>query len=341
MGYYNTATGYEAGYGNTGSENTFLGYNAGYGCVTASTNNDVFIGYNAGPSVPGSNTVYLGNTSTSNIETYASMTLTSWSDRRVKDNIKANVPGLAFINKLLPVTFHYNVSKENKLLGIKDTSNWPGKFDVEKITQSGFIAQQVDSAAQACGYNFSGVNRPKNSKQPYTLGYTTFVVPLVKAVQELSAKNDSLHTTVDSLRTVLRNIQNCLNQLCGSSGEDGASAPRNNGTNGNSTDNPASNGENIQNVTLSAVSGAPLLYQNIPNPFSTGTKINYYLPEGTMGASIIFYDTYGNQLKTVALNQTGNGTLNITPDNLSNGIYSYSLIVNGSIIDTKKMMLQK
>src|SRR6185437_5340222 len=97
---------------------------------------------------------------------------------------------------------------------------------------------------------------------------------------------------------------------------------------------------NVQDISLSSTN-APLLYQNVPNPFSVGTKINYYLHEGTMGANIVFYDTYGNMIKTVQLSQTGNGTLNITPDNLSNGIYSYSLIVNGAVIDTKKMLLQK
>lgn len=99
--------------------------------------------------------------------------------------------------------------------------------------------------------------------------------------------------------------------------------------------------DNVQDVTLSGLADAPLLYQNIPNPFTVGTKINYYLPKSTMGASMVFYDSYGNQIKTVELSQTGNGTLNITPDNLTNGIYSYSLIVNGNVIDTKRMVLQK
>jgi hypothetical protein len=65
------------------------------------------------------------------------------------------------------------------------------------------------------------------------------------------------------------------------------------------------------------------------------------LPEGTQGASITFYDSYGNQLKTVQLSQTGNGTLNLTPENLASGVYSYSLVVNGNVVDTKRMILQK
>ncbi len=46
-------------------------------------------------------------------------------------------------------------------------------------------------------------------------------------------------------------------------------------------------------------------------------------------------------MKQVQLSQTGNGTLNITPENLTSGIYSYSLVVNNKVIDTKRMILQK
>ncbi len=92
---------------------------------------------------------------------------------------------------------------------------------------------------------------------------------------------------------------------------------------------------------LSAATNACLLYQNVPNPFSTGTRINYYLPIGTQAATIVFYDTYSNQIKTIKLSQTGNVTLNITHDNFTAGIYSYSLVVNNSVIDTKRMILQK
>ncbi|HTA26764.1 MAG TPA: hypothetical protein VK809_03180, partial [Bacteroidia bacterium] len=149
--------------------------------------------------------------------------------------------------------------------------------------------------------------------------------------------NDSLRNTLDSLRAAFKSIQSCLTQLC----NNGHGANRHNGGgSGNSGDSNATI-LNTQDVTLSALANAPLLYQNIPNPFNTATKINYYLPVGTQGASIVFYDTYGNKIKTVELNQTGNGTLNITPDNLTSGIYSYSLVVNGNVVDTKRMLLQK
>ena len=57
------------------------------------------------------------------------------------------------------------------------------------IRHSGFIAQEVEAAAQELGYEFSGVNVPENSeKEMYGLKYAEFVVPLVKATQELHEK---------------------------------------------------------------------------------------------------------------------------------------------------------
>ena len=53
-----------------------------------------------------------------------------------------------------------------------------------QIVYTGFIAQEVEQAAKETGYDFSGVDAPKNDKGMYGLRYAEFVVPLVKAVQE-------------------------------------------------------------------------------------------------------------------------------------------------------------
>jgi len=321
----------------TGSYNTYVGF---YATDNAGTyNNSTALGYST--SINASNQVDIGNTSITTIQ--GEVNWSTYSDRRIKDSIQNNVPGLIFINKLKPVTYHLNIDQQENIMGIVDTNTNPSylnhKYDIEKIAFSGLIAQQVDSAANQCSYNFSGVKKPPTSNGLYGLSYSDFVVPLIKAVQQLSAtkdsmrsKLDSVQSTLDSLRTAFQSFQNCLNQLCGDS-HSGHHRIINNPSDSNTT-------TNVENVILSSENTA-LLYQNIPNPFSTGTKINYFLPQGTMGAYIVFYDSYGNQIKTVQLSQTGNGTLNITPENLTNGIYSYSLVVNGNVIDTKRMVLQK
>jgi trimeric autotransporter adhesin len=376
-GSYNTGLGVSALYYNTGSNNTAVGKSSllnttggnnvavgkGSGGTNSTGTNNTFIGYDAdestgiaptnstalgnGTNITGSNQVNIGNSSVSTIQ--GEVNYSTYSDRRIKTNIQNNVPGLVFINKLQPVTYNLNIHEQNNILGVtdstdlNDTGYWNHKYDIERIVFSGLIAQQVDTAALQCGYNFSGVKLPTTPNGLYGLGYADLVVPLIKSVQQLSSSKDSLKSTLDSvrysldsLRSAFKNIQSCLSSLCSQS-----HAPiHHTGGNGNSGDSNTAI-TNTQDVTLSALSATPILYQNDPNPYTTSTKINYYLPSNVQGASIVFYDTYGNQLKTIQLSQTGNGTINITPDNLTSGIYSYSLVINNNVIDTKRMLLQK
>jgi hypothetical protein len=73
----------------------------------------------------------------------------------------------------------------------------------EEVKQTGFIAQDVERAARQVGYNFSGVDAPKKDSDFYGLRYAEFVVPLVKAVQELNEQIVNLNLlTYDLLSEV-------------------------------------------------------------------------------------------------------------------------------------------
>ena len=84
-----------------------------------------------------------------------------------------------------------------------------------------------------------------------------------------------------------------------------------------------------------------ILNQNDPNPFAEETKITYNIPDGVSEAKIIFFDNLGHILQTVKINERGDGQLNVYASNLTSGIYSYSLIADGNVIDTKKMVCTK
>ena len=68
------------------------------------------------------------------------------------------------------------------------------------------------------------------------------------------------------------------------------------------------------------------------------TIINYYLPESALAAKIVFYDNSGRSIKEIDLQQKGSGSLTVNSSKLTSGAYSYSIVVNGKIVDTKKMM---
>ena len=84
-----------------------------------------------------------------------------------------------------------------------------------------------------------------------------------------------------------------------------------------------------------------VLDQNVPNPFAEQTTINYYLPTDFTRAQIIFLDQSGKLIKAVDLTEKGKGALNVFANDLTSGVYTYSLIVDGQTIETKKMVRTK
>jgi trimeric autotransporter adhesin len=82
----------------------------------------------------------------------------------------------------------------------RNEDDWEGKYDFEKIKMTGFVAQDVEKAAREAGYDFSGVQKPANPDDLYSLRYAYFVVPLVKAVQELNSQNDTQQLIIEELK---------------------------------------------------------------------------------------------------------------------------------------------
>ena len=225
-GSYNTAVGDSALILNTiGSNNTALGYmalsnnltginNTAIGAKTdlgQAANNSTVIGYQA--TANEDNVIVLGNNAIQKL--YCAQTsITAISDGRFKRNIKSDIHGLDFIMKLKPVSYNLDVSKLNDYQGKEvDEKDLEGVKQAELIRHNGFIAQDVEKATMDLNYDFSGLKTPANSSDIYGLGYTDFVVPLVKAVQELKETNDELKNENAALKTQLANQMSLISNL--------------------------------------------------------------------------------------------------------------------------------
>ncbi len=90
-------------------------------------------------------------------------------------------------------------------------------------------------------------------------------------------------------------------------------------------------------VTLSNRNSV-VLNQNAPNPFKEQTVISYLIPENVSNAKLIFTDNMGRTLKTVEISERGNGSMTVYGGDLSTGIYSYTLVVDGVTVHTKRML---
>lgn len=102
---------------------------------------------------------------------------------------------------------------------------------------------------------------------------------------------------------------------------------------------PIVNPQNKQKVTLSNVSSI-ILNQNDPNPFTESTRITYQVPEEVHEARIIFTNSSGSIINTVVVNERGTGEIEVYASDLSKGIYHYTLVCDGKVIATKKMVKQ-
>jgi len=131
------------------------------------------------------NQVVLGNRLTTKYMTNKSWSV--YSDRRIKKNIQEDVHGLDFVMQLRPVTYNYRMIPEGQSIPqeyIEANKKSNEEPEITKLKFSGFIAQEVQEAADKIGYDFSGVQKPESDEFMYSMSYSEFVVPLVKATQE-------------------------------------------------------------------------------------------------------------------------------------------------------------
>ena len=204
--YSNTAVGDNAGGFETFSQSTFLGKNA-YPNADAYSN-VMGLGYSARPTA--TNQIRIGNSSVTSIGGYAGWT--NLSDGRYKTSIQENVKGLDFVMKLRPVTYRLDVNRlaadlkedqkrdENgNIITSADQNDINSRNEKSQIVYTGFIAQEVEKAANEVGFNFSGIDTPKNENDFYGLRYAEFVVPLVKAVQEQQKIIEDLTKRIEEL----------------------------------------------------------------------------------------------------------------------------------------------
>ena len=83
------------------------------------------------------------------------------------------------------------------------------------------------------------------------------------------------------------------------------------------------------------------LGQNKPNPFSNATTIEVCIPEDVQKAFIYVYDLQGKKVEQVDITARGMQNIQLTSANLTDGMYLYSLIADGKVVETRRMIVEK
>jgi hypothetical protein len=189
------------------------------------------------------------------------------------------------------------------------------KANKEKKLYTGFVAQEVEVAANKLGYDFSGVYKPQNDRDAYGLSYSDFVVPLVKAVQELSKLNDEKDALIFQQQQQINDIMQRLQALEKQSG--------------------------VSKTANSNAAGIAFLAQNVPYPFKASTVISYSLPKVSGSVKMNIMDALGRTVKTITLSNDRSGKVTINSNELASGNYFYELIVDGKKYGNKQMTIIK
>ncbi|MBU2707550.1 tail fiber domain-containing protein [Zooshikella marina] len=221
-GNYNTAVGDNSLRKNiTGENNTALGASALYS--NKGFSNCTGVGYNA--QVDGSNQIQLGD---SYVNVYTHNSLHHRSDKRDKTEIRTTKLGLDFILELRPVDFKFDFRDDYKIYEEIEKVVETGEMDDEgnKITKTikekkvkylpkdgskkrerfhhGFIAQDVGQLSE----DFGGYqdHTVKGGKDVVTLGYSEFIAPIVKAIQEQQSIINAQYVELKKLKEYVSNF---------------------------------------------------------------------------------------------------------------------------------------
>ncbi|WP_321289131.1 tail fiber domain-containing protein [uncultured Sunxiuqinia sp.] len=187
----------------------------------------------------------------------------------------------------------------NKLRGV--TYFMKNDKKTKKTKHSGLLAQEVKAVLPDLVY--------EDDKGVKGIAYVELIPYLIEAIKEQQQ-------VIDEQNDRLENIEN----------------------------NCCNNDGSLKSATLGKtdqlnLDGTAKLYQNAPNPFSTQTTIRFEIPETVGNAQLYICNMTGSLLKNIAINQRGKGNVVINGNEFKAGMYLYTLVNDGKIIDTKQMLL--
>ncbi len=228
------------------------------------------------------------------------------SDSTLKENIQSIVNPMDVINALDPKSYTFKQQgNESMILPVG--------------THYGLLAQEVESILPGA------VRDCVHPERMDTLGNQTHAEIAYKAVNT----NELIPFLIGAIKEQQQTMEAMQDEIAILSG-----GGNRQGNFGSDDEEVQTNGINVQLTNAKAI----ILNQNVPNPFAEQTTITYFLTDDVKKAQMFFYDNKGTILKTVEINEKGAGQINVFAADLSSGNYTYTLVADGKVIDSKKMI---
>lgn len=298
-GKFNTYLGNLSGRENeTGRNNTFIGYSAGYNSISY---NNTFIGTESGFNNDGNSNIFLGYRAGSNA---------GGSSKLYIENSDSDSP-------LIYGEFDNDKIQINGSLHITEFMNLvPGNAPTSPEKGTMYYDSSDDKVKVWTGswenlfFNNPSQSETSFNSTPCASDCTNALNKSVKKQELLVQENNVLRERLESVESDLQEMKKMIIQIAQNEG-----------------------------VTTNSfiVEKQSELEQNIPNPFNGTTKINYYIPPTSQKANLKIFSISGQLVENINIKTFGRGEIEVSLENLKNGLYHYSLEVDGQIIDTKKM----
>lgn len=228
------------------------------------------------------------------------------SDASLKTNVSNLQNALGIISSLRGVSYFWTQTNPN--------------YSFDTTEHIGFIAQEVDTVDSRLTY--------MDSDSLLHVDYNKVVPILTEAIQELATINSSQDSIINSLNDRLTLLENCINNLNLCNGETFSMNQTN--------PKPINNSMKVELSNSSTI----VLNQNVPNPFAEQTTITMELPLEIKIAQILFHNNEGRLIQSVEIQDRGFSELTVYANDLSTGVYTYTLVTDGKIIASKKMIRQ-
>ncbi|PCJ89397.1 MAG: hypothetical protein COA57_02015 [Flavobacteriales bacterium] len=245
---------------------------------------------------------------------FASGTITELSDQRFKKDIKQLENALDNVLQLRGVNYYMNTERFYE-------------YNLSDKKQIGFIAQEVEKVLPELV-----VTHEDGYKSLDYMKMTPILVEAIKEQQQImknqeeeiekqkekltdqTRKNEETKEELNTMKAELEELKTALEAY----------------------------GLDIQTtkVKLEGEKQTIILNQNDPNPFKEKTTIKYFIPNNVQNGRIVIFDNTGRLIKEVNI-EKGFGELDVYASNLSTGIYTYSIIADEKVVDSKKMILAK
>ncbi len=230
------------------------------------------------------------------------------ADAQLKEGIKPIKGAMDKLSLLKPTYFAYKTDEHKSMNLPAGQQMGLTAQDVEKE-----FPELVKDIKDISGYLETGNTDIKSYK---AVNYTNLIPLLIAGIQEQQSQLEKQNKTNEELRTLVATQQQQINDMQAKS----------------------SAVTGISNIT--GQTDGFSMDQNVPNPFSNETLIRYNLPQSISNAYMAVYDLSGKQITTFQLTQKGTSSVKISSDKLSAGIYIYSIIADGKVMDSKRMVVE-